>query len=87
MKSGLTPRCLNCQCATKPAEMKASAIMTPNEFMVKPPMWNSSGYIQLLSGRRHGAQRPRLRRADYRTPVIGRALFDGDRTGPVRTLS
>ena len=46
MKSGLTPRFLNCQWATNPAEMKARAIMTPNEFMVNPPMWNNSGYIR-----------------------------------------
>ncbi len=29
-----------------PAEMKASAIISPKEFMVNQPMWNNSGYIQ-----------------------------------------
>ena len=91
MKSGLTPRFLNCQWATKPAEMKARAIMTPNEFTVKPPIWNSSGYIQLLCvasapcpNAPGGAALGTLSHADGRRLVSTGARGGRDRTGPAR---
>src|SRR3990170_8685208 len=77
MKSGLTPRFLNCQCPTNPAEINARAIITPNEFIVKPPIWKSSGYMLLLQLLCY-VIRPRLaRRAPPGTWRCGRLSHAG----------